>query len=151
MAGNVVVGTRLLAWLRGINVPVSATRAPRSTLFLRLLDSDTRQSAPLRVPEFPRLDASIGEYSTWVMLYDTVGDPNEDDRDGGGTDGYVRVRGWKEALAAPMLELYEKEEGGLVMFVLGLTRLPGFVTGEKGNGETEEEGECEGGVFPSKV
>ena len=93
-AGACNVGVRLLqVRLRGTNVPVSATLAPRSTLFLRLPDSETRHSASLGTPELRRLNGSIGEYSPSDTLNGAVGEPNEEDREGGGTDGYVRVRG----------------------------------------------------------
>lgn len=51
----------------------------------------------------------------------------------------------------PRLELNEKEEGGLVIFVFGLTKLVELVAGEKGYGDSEDDGECESGVlFPSE-
>jgi hypothetical protein len=76
------------------------------------------------------------------MWYDIVGEPYEEERDGGGTDGYERTRD-----IAPYevggLELSEPEEGGVVKLVLLLTRLAGFVdvTGENGNGDSEDDGE----------
>jgi len=36
------------------------------------------------------------------------------------------------------------------MFVFGLVRLVGLVTGENGNGDSEEDGEWAKGGFPSK-
>lgn len=59
----------LPARLRGISVPVSATLAPLSTLFLRLLSPvwpiprEFPESRPPRALEFLRLDASTGERS----------------------------------------------------------------------------------------
>jgi hypothetical protein len=54
---------------------------------------------------------------------------------------------------AGMLKFNDVEEGGVVMFVLLLTRLVAWVDviGENGNGDSEEEGECERGVVCSEV
>jgi hypothetical protein len=40
-----------------------------------------------------------------------------------------------------VVELNEREVGGLVMFVFGLVKLAGLVTGENGNGDSENDGE----------
>lgn len=110
VAGSPTPCVTLPVRLRGTSVPVSATLAPRSILsrrlrlwlWLRLLafmprrlpDSATR---PFPLPEaeaaleFRRLRGPTGERecsrSRWGMWYETVGDPNDEESEGGGTDG----------------------------------------------------------------
>jgi len=85
-------------------------------------------------------------------MYDTTGEPNEEDKEGGGTEGYdsvCKVAG----NGAGGFELREPDEGGVVKLVPLLTKLAGLVEaiGEKRNGDSEEEGECESGVFVSEA
>lgn len=83
----------------------------------RLPDSTTR--APPRRIELRRLCGSTGdsEWSRCSMLYDTVGEPKEDDREGGGTDGYVSPREGAPKVTPPGLN----DVGGLVRLLLTLT------------------------------
>jgi len=81
-SGTSDVGARLWlpARLRGINVPVSATLAPLSKLARRLPrdpDSVTRRSTGEEDPDGSRCG----------IWYAIVGEPNDDESDGGGTDG----------------------------------------------------------------
>ena len=115
------------------NEPVSAIRAPRSTLPRRLLliscrlpDSTTRRSERLlrcRRGDGRRLsdNGSTGDGGSRLgMNRDTTGDPSDDDSDGGGTEGYESEGGgigygpggccWSEA-----------DDGGVVLFVFALT------------------------------
>ena len=50
------------------------------------------------------------------------------------------------------MELKEEDDGGVVKCVLLLRKLAGWTDamGEKGNGESEDEGEWERGVLPSE-
>lgn len=82
----------------------------------------------------------------------TDGEPKDDERDGGGTDGYESVCTEVAGYGAGGFEFREADEGGVVTFVLLLKRLAEFVevTGENGNGESDEEGECERGVLLSE-
>jgi hypothetical protein len=70
-----------------------------------------------------------------------VGEPKEDDKDGGGTIGYDNVR------AVPKLEVKEDDDG-VVTCVLTLAKLAG--TGDSGNGDSPEEGEGDCGVLDSE-
>lgn len=86
------------------------------------------------------------------MWYGTDGDPNEEEREGGGTDGYDNPRDGAPKVIGGLV-LNDREEGGLVIFVLLLRKLAGLVDviGENGKGDSEDEGEWESGVLPSEV
>lgn len=68
------------------------------------------------------------------------GSPNDDDREGGGTEGYVSssARG-----CVPTVESLESDEAGVVIFVPLLVDPTG---GEKGNGENSDADVDDGGV-----
>ncbi|KAJ8688707.1 hypothetical protein PTI98_013466 [Pleurotus ostreatus] len=135
-------------------------RAPRSTLPrllpLRLIVrsepvSTTRRSRLPRLAfEFRRLSGSIGdiEGSRWGTWNDTDGDPKDEDNEGGGTEGYDRVRE-TDPKATGGLESNDPDEGGVVACVSLLKKLAGLVdtAGENKNGPSEE-GECDNGVLP---
>lgn len=92
--GRLWLPARLLA----IRVPVSAILAPRSMLPRRLtlplrvrrlpVSATRRSMLPRLVVEFRRLSGSVGECE-WSLcgIYNTVGDPNDEESDGGGTEG----------------------------------------------------------------
>lgn len=95
-----------------------------------------------------RLRRGIGTGATVVwILGDTVGlpstSPNEDDREGGGTDGYVSSR----ALGSvpPPFRAADSEEAGVVMLVELLVDTSGGENGYWEDIEAEAE-EDEGGV-----
>jgi hypothetical protein len=77
--------------------PVSAILAPLSTLCFRLLlpflPSPSRLSKLPRRCTFCRPNEPTGD-EEWSLLgnWKDVGEPNEDDKDGGGTMGYESVR-----------------------------------------------------------
>lgn len=79
-----------------------------------------------------------------------MGDPNDDESEGGGTEGYDKFRE-RAPNVVPGFEFKDIDVGGLVRLVFVLKKLAGLVdvTGENGNGDSEDEGECDRGVFPS--
>ena len=79
-----------------------------------------------------------------------VGEPNDDDSDGGGTDGYDRPRAGPACIAE--CEWKDADDGGVVTCVLLLSRLAGCpeATGENGNGDSDDEGEWDKGVVRSE-
>ena len=111
----VVPGTMLPARLRGMSWPVSATRAPRSTLLWRealRLASRSSWIEPC-LQRLPR--SSTGE----------SGPAYDDDSEGGGTDGYERGCCW--CCAAEERRRGAEEEGGVVAAV---AKLAGCVESE---------------------
>lgn len=92
---------------------------------------------------FCRLKELIGE-EEWSLLgaWKAVGEPKEEDSDGGGTIGYVSVEG--ATRAAPGLY----DDDGVVNCVLTLVKLAG--TGESGKGDSDDEGELDCGVLDSE-
>ena len=103
-----------------------------------------------------RLNGSAGEFSR-CGKYDTTGDPYDDDNDGGGTLGYVNACTPDTAYGAPTPpDCTDDDDGGVVNCVPLLnTLLPAGTcadkTGENGNGDSIDEGECESGVVVSDV
>lgn len=81
-----------------------------------------------------------------------AGEPNDDEREGGGTEGYVRGRA---GAGNAGFETRDVEEGGVVSVVFALTYDAGkgeVVGGENGKGEEDaEEADVEGGVVVSEV
>jgi hypothetical protein len=77
----------------------------------------------------------------------TLGEPNDEESDGGGTDGYVSCRPGRIGWGAGKLKR-GPDDGGDVMFVCVLAKLAdgAWVSGEKGKGESVEDGEWERGV-----
>jgi len=125
-------GKMLPARLRGTSWPVSATRAPRSTLpCLDALRLAWRSSCsdPWR-HRLPR--GSTGE----------SGPAYDDESDGGGTDGYES--GWG-AMVADRGRGAEDDDGGVVAAV---AKLAGCVEsdGERYGESEADEGECDSGV-----
>jgi hypothetical protein len=123
--------------------------------FRRLPVSATlRSKLALLAFESRRLSGSIGDCdgSLCDMLYEIVGEPNDEDRDGGGTDGYDKPREGTPYVTGGF-EFSEADEGGVVKVVLLLTKLAGLVdvTGENGKGDSDEEGECDKGVVRSDI
>ena len=82
------------------------------------------------------------------MWYETVGEPKDEESEGGGTEGYVSPREGAPKVTPPGL----KDVGGLVRLLVRLRlAAPGDVMGENGNGESDEdEGEWDSGVLPSE-
>ena len=153
----------------GTNVPVSAILPPRSTLSLRLpllpfphlvppaADAPVPAPIPLSTPagthprDPRRLNGSTGDVLSRCGKYDTTGDPYDDDNDGGGTLGYVNACTPDTAYGGPTPpECTDDDDGGVVNCVPLLnTLLPAGATGENGNGDSIDEGECESGVVVS--
>jgi hypothetical protein len=154
------------------SVPVSANLAPigtpRSKLprrlrpplplpepFLKLPDSTILRSTLPRLPtlepafEFLLLRASIGDTEVsrplplGIWSKATVGEPNDDDKDGGGTEGYDNPldAGGYPIPISKAIELTDILEGGVVKFVDTLTKLVGLTY----DGGEEEEGAGEKG------
>jgi len=113
-----MVGGRV-AWLpRLLSVPVSATRAPRSTLVLRL------RFAALIAPALalPRRACRLGDGGLLKLGgYGIVGEPSEEDSEGGGTEGYESVLTAMGVVpmssAASSRFRADVEEGGVVYWV----------------------------------
>lgn len=76
-----------------------------------------------------------------IWSRDTDGEPNEDDKEGGGTEGYDNVldTGSYPIPISKAIELNDILEGGVVIFVDTLTKLVGLThdggEGEEGAGE----------------
>jgi hypothetical protein len=97
--------------------------------------------------EFLLLRGSVGDNEAscpGIWSRDTVGEPNDDDKEGGGTEGYDNSL---EAGVYPIpipkaVELNDALEGGVVKFVDTLRKLVGLTYD---GGEEEEEGAGEKG------
>lgn len=92
--------------------------------------------------EFLLLNGSTGDEEVPLPLgiwsSDTVGEPNDDDKEGGGTDGYDNPL---DAIPiSKAIELNDILEGGVVIFVDTLTKLVGL-TYDGGEEEEEAAGE----------
>jgi hypothetical protein len=107
-----------------------------------------RLAIPLPALEFLLLRGSIGDDEAsrplGIWSRDTVGEPNDEDKDGGGTEGYDNPL---EVGAYPIpipkaVELNDMLEGGVVRFVDTLKKLVGLAYN---GGEEEEEGAGEKG------
>lgn len=73
--------------------------------------------------------------------------PNEDESDGGGTEGYVNSRARGSVAGPPWKEPTEVDEAGVVKLVCTLVSP---TAGEKGNGEDPESDPEDGGVVLSE-
>lgn len=107
-----------------------------------------RLAIPLLEPalEFLPLRGSIGDNEAsrplplGIWRRDTLGEPNDDDREGGGTEGYDNPLGAALYPIPKAVELNDILEDGVVKFVDTLTKLVGLAhdggekegTGEKG-------------------